>query len=159
MIEIGQQARYRLIGLGGKTRMVTLDIGMPVPAPLVGHASRVDLNKAGPALDQPAGHHALSGKVLGLGLIETVKVFQVFGFRRDVQSLRRRALHTIGQFETFDAGGQFLFEGIPIEVQAIEIGHQIELPALAGRIVFLGPVQVVDRITRRPEVGPLINAR
>ena len=139
--------------------MVTLDIGMPVPAPLIGHASRVDLNKAGPALDQSAGHHALSAKVFGLGLIETVKVFQVFGFRRDVQSLGCRALHSVSQFETLDAGGEFLFEGIPMEVHAIEIGHQIKLPALARRIVFLGSVQVVDRIARRPKVGPLINAR
>lgn len=63
LIKVGQQTGNRLIGLGRKPRMVSFNVGMPVPATLVGHSTRIDLNKSGTPLNQPASHHALAGKV------------------------------------------------------------------------------------------------
>ena len=74
LVEVGQQAGDRLVGLAGELLVVPLDVGVAVPGELVVHAARVDLDEADAALDQAAGRQALAGDVVATRVVDAVEL-------------------------------------------------------------------------------------
>ena len=92
LLEVGEQAGDRRVGLAGELAVVVLDVGVAVPAPLVLHAAGVDLHEAHAALDQPAGDQALLGEVVAALVVEAVQLVDVLAARWSMSSASGAAI-------------------------------------------------------------------
>jgi hypothetical protein len=129
--------------------VVADDVGVAVPAHLVVHSTRVDLDEAHAALDHPSREQALAREVGASGIIEAVEGLDLRGLLVDRQSLRRGRLHAVGELEALDARSECIVGGAG-RTALIERGDDVELASLlfgrhAGRAF-----EVVDRLTLRP---------
>ena len=68
--------------------MISLDIVVPVPAALVFHAPRVDLDVANTSLDHSTGHEALSCKMSALCIVNSVEFPDAFRLRVYINTFR-----------------------------------------------------------------------
>src|SRR3712207_5649500 len=102
--------------------MVHLDVVVVVPWLAV---PMPDLHEPYAALDEPAGDKNLPG-------LQTVAitVAHVLRLARDIESVRRLALHTIGELERLDPRLQCGITLPGLAMGGVELLNQIELPAL-----------------------------
>ena len=100
---VAVQAGDRLVGLAGELAVVSFNVVVAVPAALVFHGTGVDLHEADATLDHAAGGEALAGEVVAAFFADSIKFFDVLGLLFNVESLRSSGLHSVGEFETFDA--------------------------------------------------------
>jgi hypothetical protein len=127
---IGQQCSDGFVSFPGELAVVAFDVVMAVPRSLIFHATGVNLDEADATFDKSAGGEALAGEVIALGVTDAVEILGGLSFLGEVQSFGCGHLHAVGEFEAFDASGQFGITFPLLLVEGVELPEQIEAGAL-----------------------------
>ena len=132
LLKVREQTGNRPIRLVGELLVVTRDVHVPVPGPLVLHPARVDLYKANASLEESASHQALASKVIAFGIPNPVELVNMLRFIAKIQRLWSLALHSEGQFKALDASRKLSIRSMVLQVHLVELSQGVQLLPLDG---------------------------
>ena len=156
--EIGEQPGDGGVGGGGVAGVVCADVFVGVPGIeiLVAEAAVIELDEADTAFDETAGHEALATEGFGVALVEAVEGFGGGGFTGQVDGFGRGALHAVGEFVAFEAGGEFGVSRGLGGVDRVEFGEGGEAFALFVVREAGGRFEIENGIAGGAEDGALV---
>ena len=116
---------------------MVLDVVVAVPGLTV---AVPELDEAGAAFEEAAGHEALPGVFAG-----AVHVADVLGLLGNVEGVGGFALHAVGEFEAADAGLHLWVVAVVGEMSGVDFAEQVHLPGLAA-LAGDGIAEVLDHV-------------
>ncbi len=153
LLEVGQECRDRLVAVLGQLAVVLRDVVVAVPGLDV---AVIELDEPHAPLDQAAGDQELPGLHA-----RPVGVADIPRLLLDVEGVGGGHLHAIRQLEAGDPRIEGVVLGTRLEVPAVQLGQEVELPALVGsghgRVLDILD-QVLDPAAPGVDVGPLVDA-
>jgi hypothetical protein len=154
LLEILDQADDGNVDIATESAVVALHLGVAVP---LAAGSVIELDEAHSAFDETSGHETLSSIDLGVLVIQSVEILDVFRFAIEIDGLGGLGLHAEGEFVASDASLEVRVVLPGIEMVVVELLKKVELLSLAFVRDVLRIVQVLNGLAAVFEEDPLVD--